>query len=175
MTDEPIGEFEDEEMRDAIHEAGHAVHALLHGFSFQSVAICHDGPRAGEIHWSSPWDYHTLGWENTADGRLFAERWMVCHLAGMAAETRWGDGFHPWGAQADVTCVEAVSRRIVENPKELHEYRIRLWQMATQFTQDDRNWRGIRALALELVRRKSLSGEDAELVARAAMNDNDES
>lgn len=150
----------------AYHESGHAVMAILHKATVNSVSIAPDwdeGPRReGEVE---------IHWPTNLDPRTICHASIEVALAGPVAEMIYtGDPFHPalvqeWSGDWSVAW-ELAGQRLVAKARRMLELEM-LTRKIYQTLSDDRLWQAIAALSDELLAHEILEQEEIyEAVSR---------
>jgi hypothetical protein len=163
----------------AFHEAGHAVAALLKGFSLTRVSIS----RRGRVGGACEYRFRIPRAGSPSAARRLARAGAAVALAGsvaqdaQAAERGWvavdlatGAPFRPFapGAEDDVRVAKRFARRVYRSPEAQRAFFARMRSSTEHLLQRPEAWAAVHALARTLLQARTLCGEHAtERVVRA--------
>ncbi len=138
----------------AIHEAGHAVMALLLGRSVQKVTIAPGKLQSGDMR---------LGICEMKKGRSKASKDAVeddvlILLAGMVAESRFTGQYCHAGAAQDLLAVKRILQNRAGNERQLARLQRRMLDKTEYLLDDPGNARAVQSVARELLQRTTISG-----------------
>lgn len=138
----------------AYHEAGHAVMALLMGRPIEKVTICPAQMQAGGSR---------LGACKIQKGRTKAsqdpmETEVMVLLAGMVGESQLTHRYCQDGAAQDLMMVERLLSRRTSRERDLQKQAKRMLKKTEHVLSDDTNRRAIASIAMELIRKDTISG-----------------
>lgn len=148
----PLTSGSDRRERASVHEAGHAVAALLLGVEVRRVSIHPAEGRLGECEFrASSSSALALG---------------LVRAGGPAAELELFGRFDREGAREDLDAMRRFARAELptRDPDDVAEW----WISRTRKRLREEGWGAVRAVAQELERRTELSGPEAREVARSA-------
>jgi hypothetical protein len=152
----------------AYHEAGHAVVAWKLGIAFKKVTIVREGDAAGHVKYRAkavPFriraalEFGTLTDRQQAWAQWWAERHAVHCLAGMVAQRKFSPrsvrNYHDEGDRE--SALTGLERLVPEEDLLLY------WRIMRNRARRliDRYWEAVEALAQELLKRMTLTGDEA--------------
>lgn len=165
----------------AFHEAGHAVVALLKGFSLTRVTIS----RRGRVGGACEYRFRFPRAGSLPAARRLARAGAAVALAGsvaqdaQAAERGWvavdlatGRPFRPFapGAEDDVRVARRFARRLYRSPEAQRAFFARMRSSTEHLLGHPEAWAAVHALARTLLTNRTLCGEHATArVVRAMM------
>jgi hypothetical protein len=151
----------------AIHEAGHAVAAILHDIPFEHVTIVPTDEYNGCVRMEQPPAEYIA--EETKDSPASLDYWhrrLIATMAGPAATKK----LHPYGdwhrhAWADVDVAGDIFERIHERFDEavIQAHLKYIKALAASFVEN--NWKEIEAVAAALIEHGTLSGDQVRSAA----------
>jgi hypothetical protein len=171
----------------AYHEAGHAVTAVLKGFTVTRVSIRRRGPEGGAC------DVHVhlrvraqggLTPKVSGEGIRFARAAAAVALGGSVAQdaaalergyvtldARIGRPFPLFsaGSDGDERAALAIARRLYRRVQEQREFLRRMRSTTERLLTSEGRWRAVRALATALLRARALDGKRVERIIGAAL------
>lgn len=163
----------------AVHEAGHAVVALLRGFTLTRVSIA----RRGRIGGACEYRFRLPRPGAPAAARRLARAGVAVALAGsvaqdveaaergfVAVDPRTGAPFRPFapGAGDDVRVARRFARRIYRSPEAQRAFFARMRSSTEHLLRRPEAWAAVHALARTLLETRTLCGDHATLdVVRA--------
>ena len=138
----------------AVHEAGHAVMAILLGRSVQKVTIAPGKLQSGDMR---------LGICEMKKGRSKASKDAVeddvlILLAGMVAEARFTGQYCHSGAAQDLLAVKRILQNRAGNERQLARLQRRMLDKTEYLLDDPGNAQAVQSVAQELLQRTTISG-----------------
>lgn len=151
-------------LRTAIHEAGHAVMAFIHGRVINTLTIRVEGLKKGSIN------YRTI--EGDGVDEIKSKEWIQVIMGGAAADIVFQKMFS-FGALDDVRCAREVAAAFVPESEEF-AYVMRLRVIAEETLAQPRYWGVVQAVAKALLRDETMNGDQVIAVIKSTMGDNPE-
>ncbi len=137
----------------AIHEAGHAVMALLMGRPVQKVSIVPKTRRLGAV---------TMQKGRSKPTKDLLEADLLILLAGMAAEARCSGKYNLQGAAQDLQMAEKLALHRGGNPKQASKVIGKALDKTNHLLSQEENWAAVKAIAKELLEHQTISGRSAK-------------
>ena len=155
----------------AHHEAGHGVAAWRLGIRTRRITIHSEGEVAGMHEFEGYLRRARPGMEVTPSIKVKLENTALVLLAGPLAERRYlKRGSRRSGAGNDYEKMIRCLTCLTGEPDELRAYADLMWIRARNFVRSDSNWWLIRAVATELLRRRTLNGPQLRGVIGSALD-----
>ncbi len=171
----------------AYHEAGHAVAAVLKGFTVTRVSIRRRGAEGGACDMQVHLRVRAQGGltpKVSGEGVRFARAAAAVALSGsvaqdtvalergyVALDARIGRPFPLFstGSDDDERAALAIARRLYRHAPEQREFLRRMRSTTERLLTSEGRWRAVRALATALLRTRALNGKRAERIIGAAL------
>jgi hypothetical protein len=147
----------------AYHEAGHAVFAWYKGIKIKRVTIIPDADSAGHVHHAKVIKGRSPELDNSARNRVRMENQIMISLAGLIAQRIWNPRTcRTYQCRSDHQTAVDVAMTYCGSGKQATAFLRYLHVCVDEFLRSPGIWRRVQGLAVELLRRNTMTGEEVD-------------